>query len=178
MQLVILSLDGDEYALPIERVQEVIPYRAPRSVGQPQPWLLGVIELRGTIVPVCDLATRLGRQSTAAGADPKIVVCQPRGGVAGLVVDRVHEVAAVDEAQLTRPPAVAAEFVAWIAALGGRLVLVLDVDRLLPGLAAPEPEAPRGLPLRELRRLAGEAGIVGRSRMSRDELLAALYGSR
>jgi purine-binding chemotaxis protein CheW len=176
VQLVLFSLVGDDYALPIERVQEVIPYRAPRSIGHPLPWVVGVIDLRGTIMPVCDLATRLAMPLPATD-NQKIVVVESRGTIAGLVVDQVNEVATVEPAQLASPPAVAAEFVQSIAALG-RLVIVLDVDGLLKGLAPEEPEPPQDLSLRELRRLAGEAGVVGRSRMSREELLEALYGSR
>jgi hypothetical protein len=111
-----------------------------------------------------------------ATGNQKIVICESRGALAGLVVDEVHEVATVEPAQLAAPPAVAAGFVQAIAALG-RLVLVLDVDGVLKGLA-PEPEPQAELPLRELRRLAGEKGIAGRSKMTREQLLAALYGSR
>jgi purine-binding chemotaxis protein CheW len=175
MQLVVFSLTGDEYALPIERVREVIPYRAPRSIGHPLPWVVGVIDLRGTIVPVCDLATRLA-MPLPSRENQKIVVVESRGTVAGLIVDQVHEVATVEPAQLAQPPAVAAEFVQAIAALG-RLVLVLDVDGVLKGLA-PEPEPPVVHTLAELRKRAAEAGIAGRSRMTREQLLAALYGKR
>jgi purine-binding chemotaxis protein CheW len=173
VQLVVFSLAGDEYALPIERVREVIPYRAPRSIGHPLPWVAGVIDLRGTIVPVCDLATRLAMPLPAT-ENQKIVVVESRRTLAGLVVDQVHEVATVEPAQLAAPPAVAAGFVQSIAALG-RLVLVLDVDGVLEGLAKEEePEPGDELPLRELRRLAAEAGIAGRSKMTRAQLLAAL----
>jgi purine-binding chemotaxis protein CheW len=175
VQLVVFSLAGDEYALPTERVREVIPNRAPRSIGHPLPWVVGVIDLRGTIVPVCDLATRLAMPLRPTESQ-KIVVVDSRGTPAGLVVDQVHEVATVEPAQVAAPPAVAAGFVQSIAALG-RLVLVLDVDGVLKGLA-PEPEPDAELPLRELRRLAGEKGIPGRSKMTREQLLAALYGSR
>jgi purine-binding chemotaxis protein CheW len=59
-QLVIFSLAREEYALPITRVQEIIRYTQPRSVASSAPWIRGVINLRGKIVPVCDLAMRLG----------------------------------------------------------------------------------------------------------------------
>ena len=59
-QLVIFSLGSEEYALPITRVQEIIRYSEPRSVASQTPWIRGVINLRGNIVPVCDLAERLG----------------------------------------------------------------------------------------------------------------------
>jgi chemotaxis signal transduction protein len=57
-QLVIFTLADEEYALPITRVQEIIRYTQPRSVASSTPWIRGVINLRGKIVPVCDLAMR------------------------------------------------------------------------------------------------------------------------
>lgn len=59
MQLVIFKLGGEEYALPIKHVQEIIRYTQPRSVASAEPWVRGVLSLRGHIVPVYDLADRL-----------------------------------------------------------------------------------------------------------------------
>ena len=59
-QLVIFSLGNEEYALPITRVQEIIRFTEPRNVASHTAWIRGVINLRGKIVPVCDLAQRLG----------------------------------------------------------------------------------------------------------------------
>src|SRR5262249_45359473 len=54
-QLVIFSLGNEEYALPITRVQEIIRFTEPRNVASHTAWIRGVINLRGKIVPVCDL---------------------------------------------------------------------------------------------------------------------------
>ena len=59
-QLVVFSLGGEEYALPITQVHEIIRYAEPRSVASADPSVRGVISLRGKILPVYDLATRLG----------------------------------------------------------------------------------------------------------------------
>jgi purine-binding chemotaxis protein CheW len=59
-QLVVFSLGDEEYALPITDVQEIIRYTEPRAVASEAPWIRGVISLRGKIIPVCDLAARLG----------------------------------------------------------------------------------------------------------------------
>ena len=63
-QLVIFSLGSEEYALPITRVQEIIRYTEPRIVASQTAWIRGVINLRGKIVPVCDLAERLGLRTS------------------------------------------------------------------------------------------------------------------
>ena len=63
-QLVIFSLHGEQYALPITTVQEIIRHTEPRSLASSTPWIKGVINLRGKIIPVCDLAGRLGLPRT------------------------------------------------------------------------------------------------------------------
>ena len=98
-QLVIFSLAREEYALPITRVQEIIRYTEPRSVASSSPWVRGVINLRGKIVPVCDLAMRLGLSHEHAEA-AKIAVVETQAGTAGVVVDSVEEVLTVSADQI------------------------------------------------------------------------------
>jgi purine-binding chemotaxis protein CheW len=132
-QLVVFALGADEYALPIETVREVIRYCEPRSIGAAKPWLLGVVSVRGTIVPVCDLALRLGREA-AHGPEAKIVLVEVEAGPAGLVVDEVAEVVGVDEERISALPGAADEALTGIAELDGRLIVVLDAERLLAGV--------------------------------------------
>src|SRR5437870_4403206 len=89
-QLVVFSLGEEEYALPIERVQEIIRFTEPRSVASRDPWLRGVISLRGKIVPVCDLAARLGLPAGQADS-AKIEIVETDTGTAGVIVDDVEE---------------------------------------------------------------------------------------
>ena len=59
-QLVVFSIGSEEYALPIGAVHEIIRYTEPRSVTSDVPWIRGVIGLRGKIIPIYDLASRMG----------------------------------------------------------------------------------------------------------------------
>jgi purine-binding chemotaxis protein CheW len=132
-QLVIFSLGSEEYALPITRVQEIIRYTEPRLVASRTTWIRGVINLRGKIVPVCDLAERLGLDHERAGA-AKIVIVETETGTAGVIVDDVEEVMTVDDAQLEDVPAADAAYVDAIAKLDDRLAILLNPDGLLAGL--------------------------------------------
>jgi purine-binding chemotaxis protein CheW len=132
-QLVIFSLGSEEYALPITRVQEIIRYTEPRLVASRTTWIRGVINLRGKIVPVCDLAERLGLHHERAGA-AKIVIVETETGTAGVIVDDVEEVMTVDDAQLEDVPAADAAYVDAIAKLDDRLAILLNPDGLLAGL--------------------------------------------
>lgn len=129
-QLVVFSLEGKEYALPITQVQEIIRFVEPRPVSADGGWIRGVISLRGKIVPVCDLAARLGIASDD-DETRKIVIADTAAGTAGVIVDQVEEVITVDPGQLDRVPSAGAEFIDSIAKLDDRLVLLLDADRLL-----------------------------------------------
>lgn len=132
VQAVVFTLGEDEYALPIEQVREVIAYRDPRRVAGNAPWMRGVINLRGSIVPVCDLAARLGRDGERAPS-AKIVIVEVPAGAAGLIVDSVREVLTVEAAQLDRVTFTDDAAVTGIAKLGERLVVLLDAPSALEG---------------------------------------------
>src|SRR5919205_52001 len=74
-QLVVFSLGSEEYALPIGTVHEIIRFTEPRSVASDADWIRGVIGLRGKIIPIFDLASRM--ELGAAGSEPgKIVIVE------------------------------------------------------------------------------------------------------
>jgi purine-binding chemotaxis protein CheW len=131
-QLVVCSLGEEEYALPIEQVREIVRASHPRPVSSDVPSLRGVVSLRGRLLPVHDLAARLGVGS-APGERAKIVVVETRDDdVAGLVVDDVTEVLTVALSQIEEIPAAGADGCAGaVAKLGERLVLLLDAAELL-----------------------------------------------
>jgi purine-binding chemotaxis protein CheW len=132
-QLVIFSLGSEEYALPITRVQEIIRYAEPRSVASQTAWIRGVINLRGKIVPVCDLAERLGLTLERPEA-AKIVIVETAVGTAGVIVDDVDEVLTVSPEQLEEVPTADAAYVDAVAKVGERLAILLNPDGLFAGV--------------------------------------------
>jgi purine-binding chemotaxis protein CheW len=133
-QLVVFALGREEYALPIQQVQEIIRYSEPRAVSSDEPWVRGVISLRGKIVPVFDLALRLGVDAEVA-EDQKIVIVETTAGTAGVIVDEVEEVLTVEADQLDEVPGAGGDAIDAIAKVGDRLVVLLTPDRLLAGVA-------------------------------------------
>jgi purine-binding chemotaxis protein CheW len=132
-QLVIFTLADEEYALPITRVQEIIRYTEPRSVSSPTPWIRGVINLRGKIVPVCDLAMRLGLTHDHADT-AKIAVIETAGGTAGVIVDSVQEVLTITTDQIEPIATADSDYIDGIAKLQERLSILLNPDGLLSGI--------------------------------------------
>ena len=134
-QLVVFSLGEEEYALPIADVHEIIRYTEPRSVASSVSWVRGVISLRGKIVPVYDLASRLGCGRSDDVSEQKIVIVEAAAQLAGVVVDDVEEVITVDADQLERLPAADEASIDSIVKLDDRLIVLLSPAGLF-GLSA------------------------------------------
>ena len=100
-QIVVFSLGDAEYAVPIHAVKEIIRYTKPQSNAAGVPWIRGVINLRGSIISVCDLAMRL-----TPGAEPnedehsKILILEGDDRLAGIIVNDVDEVRSIDPDRL------------------------------------------------------------------------------
>ena len=125
-QLVVFSLGDEEYALPIADVHEIIRYTEPRSVASSVDWVRGVISLRGKIVPVYDLASRLHCARQADVAEQKIVIVEAAAQLAGVVVDDVAEVITVDDDQLESIPSADEAAIDAIVKLDDRLIVLLS----------------------------------------------------
>ena len=125
-QLVVFTLGTEEYALPIQQVHEIIRYAEPRSVASRAEWVRGVISLRGRIVPVYDLAARLGLASELTERT-KIVIVEAGNETAGVIVDGVEEVLTVEDGQLQDAPGVDTTLIESIAKIGDRLVVLLKL---------------------------------------------------
>jgi len=140
-QIVVFTLGDEEYAFPIAHVHEIIRRTQPRSVASPDPWVRGIISLRGRIVPVHDLATRLG--VVGGGSEEwKIVILEVEGEVAGVIVDDVEEVLTVSDEQIESLPVGADGAVRGVVNLGDRLVAMLDSSLVFSAPAAEAPVAP------------------------------------
>lgn len=127
-QLVVFSLGSEEYALPISTVHEIIRFTEPRSVVSDEPWVRGVIGLRGKIIPIYDLAARLGLQvETTPG---KIVIVESGSEQVGVMVDEVDEVLTVSADQLEDVGTASRESIQSVAKIDDRLVILLNSDGL------------------------------------------------
>ena len=132
-QLHVFSLGEEEYALPVTSVQEIIHYTAPRAVASESAWIRGVISLRGKIIPVADLAARLGLPAGATDGG-KIIVIENGPVTAGVVVDDVDEVLTIEADQLDAVPAAGTEAIDAIVKIDDRLIILLALDSLFGGL--------------------------------------------
>jgi purine-binding chemotaxis protein CheW len=136
-QLVVFSLGAEEYALPIAAVHEIIRFTEPRSVASDAAWVRGVIGLRGKIIPIFDLAARVGLPG--ADTEPgKIVIVDTGTDQVGVIVDEVDEVLTVTAGQLESVPTANADFIDAIAKIDDRLVILLNPEGLFASAAGDE----------------------------------------
>ena len=147
-QLVVFSLGEEEYALPITEVHEIIRYTEPRSVASADPSVRGVISLRGKILPVYALATRLGLEHDGAPDDAKIVIVETADAMAGVIVDDVEEVLTIEPGQLDEAPIAGGPCVDGIAKIEDRLVVLLDPEAIVATVAASQAGDPGAEELR------------------------------
>lgn len=137
-QYLTISLNQETYALDTQSVREIIEFGPLRSVPLMPPCVLGVLNLRGSVVPILDLRQRLGQGPTQLGRRSCIVILEVRREawqqVIGVVVEAVNAVLEIAPRDIEAAPALgglATDFIRGMGKLGNQLVLLLDVARLL-----------------------------------------------
>jgi len=135
-QLVSFRLEGEEYAIPIEVMQEVIRLPEVTHVPQAPDYILGVVALRDRLLPVIDLRLRFGLPTQETDDATRVVVVNLNGMVAGLVVDSISEVLRLPKEDIEPPPPIvqgaAAEQLRGMGKLdeGRRLIILLEATKL------------------------------------------------
>ena len=134
-KIVTFALGDDFFAADIFLVERVLRYQVPTSIPNVPSWILGVIEYQNRVVPVVDLRARFEMTPSQVKSSTRILIFQSEGEWVGAVVDAVVEVSAVEKNQMAPPPplfrGLAGEYLRGILRRPDRLVVVLDVSRLL-----------------------------------------------
>ncbi|MBF0625735.1 MAG: chemotaxis protein CheW [Magnetococcales bacterium] len=157
-QFLTFNLASETYALPILQVREVLEYRdIPRIPNVPAA-MVGVLRLRGEVVPVMDLRTRIGLPPVERTVATCIIIVEIRDtdgrtSPRGLVADSVREVLALDPSQVEPPPKTNTSsgdrFILGLGKSGSQFVILLDVGKVMDqcGGGAPGTSAGGGLAL-------------------------------
>jgi purine-binding chemotaxis protein CheW len=134
-QVVVFSLAGELYGLDISRVQGIIKMPEVTRVPRAAEFVEGVINLRGEIVPIIDLRMRFGLDQQENSVDTRIINVEMGDHLVGLIVDAVEEVLNIPSDVIEPPPelvtTVDSAYLRSIAKLQDRLVILLDLDRVL-----------------------------------------------
>jgi len=141
-------LGEEEYGIDILRVQEIRSYEPPTRIANAPPFVKGVVNLRGVIVPIIDLRLKLGCEKAEMNSFTVVVVLNVRGRVVGTVVDSVSDVLELTREQIKPAPALAstidAGFITGIGTIrhavgadatstpeGERMLILIDIEALM-----------------------------------------------
>ncbi|GIX21969.1 MAG: chemotaxis protein CheW [Gammaproteobacteria bacterium] len=139
-QFLTFFLGQEEYGIDILRVQEIKGWNGATAIPNTPDYILGVINLRGIIVPIIDLRLRFGLPEARYDAMTVVIVVKTRGEddqerTVGLVVDAVSEVYDLSEKTMNPPPelgcSVETDFIEAIANLEDKMIIVMNVDKLV-----------------------------------------------
>ena len=138
-QYLTFSVSGEAFAIPISAIKEIIEYRAPTDVPMMPAYIRGVINLRGRVVPVIDLAVRFGRGKGEVSKRTCIVILEinqdEQQQDISVVVDAVSAVVDIADTDIEPPPRfgarLRADFITGMGKIGEQFVIILNVDRVL-----------------------------------------------
>lgn len=142
-QYMTFKCSDEIYGISIKYVNEIIGLSQITKVPETQDYLIGLINLRGKIIPVIDVRIRFGKEPLEYNDRTCVIVIDVKSTVIGLIVDAIDEVAAFAENEITPPPSVsdlamqAKKYVFGIGRVNGEVKLLLDPDKLIND---PEPE--------------------------------------
>ena len=135
LQLVSFKIGTEEFGVDILNVQEIIKIVQITKVPNSPVFVEGVINLRGKVIPVIDLRTRLGLQKLEHDKDTRIIVVELSKSTIGFIVDAVNEVLRIPVSITEAPPEIVAgldsEFIKSVGKLDDRLLILIDLNKIL-----------------------------------------------
>jgi purine-binding chemotaxis protein CheW len=136
-ECIIFNVGGQVFGLDIGVIRDVRPWAPVTRVPGLPPYVVGVAHFRGAILPVIDLAVRLGWEPTVCTEDHAIVIVEFDDRRCGLVVEGGSDLLTIEQTALQQPPALgawgASRFIEGLAPLGERMVQLLDIEALAGG---------------------------------------------
>jgi purine-binding chemotaxis protein CheW len=134
-QFLTFLLGDEQYGVEILKVQEIRGYTAVTPIPNTPGYIKGVVNLRGTVVPVYDLRAKFALEAAEYNKFTVIVVVMVGAKVAGLIVDAVSDVLDIPAAEMRAAPDLGSRadtrYISGMAAIGDRMTVLLDIDCLL-----------------------------------------------
>jgi purine-binding chemotaxis protein CheW len=133
-QLITFEVEDQIFGIDIMAIREIRAWTPTTRLPHVPPYVAGVVNLRGTVLPVVDLAARLGWRTTEPTARHVIIVTQVHDQFRGLIVDAVRDIATIDSNSVQAPPATSQDtvvrFLEGLIAIDERMVMVLNLPSL------------------------------------------------
>jgi purine-binding chemotaxis protein CheW len=134
IQIVCFKIGKEEYGIDILKVQEILNLPKITTLPKATEFILGVIELRGKILPIVDLSKRFGIETAKDSRATRSIVVNIKGKEVGLAIDSVSHVVKVESDEIEPPPAIvkgiSGRYIVGIAKVGEDFVVILDIDQI------------------------------------------------
>jgi chemotaxis signal transduction protein/chemotaxis protein CheY-P-specific phosphatase CheC len=146
-ELVLFRLGDGWFAADIHSAREIVPFEGVTRLPSLAAWAMGVMRIRGEVVPVADLSARLNNDAAGSASDragDRVIVVEVGDEVVGVLVDAVSDVLRVPSSQVKPPPPLlaAGSYVEGVIQVDDRLVMLIDVGMLFDGSVERDVEAP------------------------------------
>lgn len=129
------TLGSEDYALEIGVIREIIKPREITEIPRVPGYLLGIISLRGNIIPIFDLKQRLRLGGASIAGGTRIIICQDRERLAGLLIDEITQVATIPEERIEPPPAIFSgvdrAMIAGVGRVQEKMLILLNLANVL-----------------------------------------------
>lgn len=131
-------LDREEYGIDILKVQEIRGYEPPTRIANAPNFIKGVVNLRGTIVPIVDMRLKFNCSKVEYDSFTVVIILNLRSRIVGIVVDSVSDVMELPAESLKAAPDVESvignDSVLGLGSLGDRMLILLDIEKLMSGV--------------------------------------------
>jgi purine-binding chemotaxis protein CheW len=131
-------LDQEEYGIDILKVQEIRGYEPPTRIANAPNFIKGVVNLRGTIIPIVDMRLKFNCVKVEYNSFTVVIILSLRSRIVGIVVDSVSDVMELPSETLKAAPdvdsSIGSDAVLGLGSLGDRMLILLDIEKLMSGM--------------------------------------------
>lgn len=134
MQVVCFKIGEEEYGLEILKVQEILKLPKVTKLPKSADYILGVIDLRGQVIPIINLSTKFGIKDHSQSDNLRAVVVEINNKKVGLAIDSVSHVVRIDSKDIEPPPpivrGISGKYITGIAKIESGFIVILDIDQI------------------------------------------------
>lgn len=134
MQIVCFKIGGEEYGVEILKVQEILKLPDITALPKSADYIMGIIDLRGKVIPIIDLSIRFGIERTTSQDNLRAIVVDIDGKKVGLAIDSVSHVIRIDSKDIEPPPqivkGISGRYIIGIAKVKDNFIVILDINKI------------------------------------------------
>lgn len=134
-QYIIFNLGEEEYAIPISIVEEIVKISSLIKVPKSKSYFAGIMDIRGKVVRMIDLAKRLGIKVTEEKVADRAIVIKIGGKSVGIIVDKVSHVVTFPQNQIDPPPpsvkGISSRYIIGVGKKDNRFIILIDIEKIL-----------------------------------------------